>query len=140
MTELSSTLISQQLPHKWIQRIFATLQGHYGSKFINMWKTGQILDDGTDAGIANAMEHWSQKLAGWVDKPETIKRTLQNLPPEPPTLPQFCELMRLNYVPKNQLVLTHQLSKEEIKEQRQKLKEILATLKIKGIDNDMEHG
>jgi hypothetical protein len=122
-----------------MQKIFATLQGHYGSRFINMWKTGQILDDGTDAGITNAMEIWSYKLAGWADKPETIKRTLQNLPAEPPTLPQFCELMRLNYVPNNKLQLTHELSKEEIEQQRKRLKEILQTLRIKGMNDDMEH-
>ena len=42
--------MQKQLPDGWIQRIFATMQGTYGTRFLNMWKTGQTLPDGTDAG------------------------------------------------------------------------------------------
>ena len=53
-----------QLPDGWIQRVFAAMQGNYGTRFMNQWKTGQSLPDGNDAGIVNAMNHWSEKMAG----------------------------------------------------------------------------
>jgi hypothetical protein len=124
----------------WIQKIFATMQGHYGSRFLNMWKTGQVLPDGTDAGVANAMETWDRKLAGYAHSPETIKRTLDTLPPDPPTLPQFCEMMRLNFVPRNDLALTRTHTPEEIAKNKQRIAEMLSTLKMNGGKlNDMEH-
>jgi len=125
----------------WIQRIFATMQGHYGSRFLNMWKTGQVLPDGTDAGVANAMETWDRKLAGYAHSPETIKRTLDTLPPDPPTLPQFCDMMRLNYVPKNNLALPRKHTAEEIAANKKRIAEMLSQLNLnKGKQNDMEHG
>lgn len=139
MTQISLTS-NRALPPTWIQKIFATMQGHYGSRFLNMWKTGQVLSDGTDAGITNAMEHWSRKLGGYADSPETIKRTLENLPPDPPTLPQFCEMMRLNYIPPNTLAITKQQTAEEISVNKKRLAALLSTLKMKGIPDDMEHG
>jgi hypothetical protein len=138
MTELLSTF-NQALPQSWVQKIFATMQGHYGTRFLNMWKTGQILSDGTDAGVANAMEHWSRKLAGWSDSPETIKRTLENLPADPPSLPQFCEMMRLNYIPKNNLAISYEPSKETIAANKKRLADLLSTLNLKRIPDDMEH-
>lgn len=115
------------------------MQGHYGSRFLNMWKTGQVLPDGTDAGVRNAMDHWSRKLAGYANSPETIKRTLEHLPPDPPSLPQFCELMRLNYVPPNTLAITEQQTPEQIAENKKKLAVLLSTLKMKRVCDDMEH-
>jgi len=114
------------------------MQGHYGTRFLNMWKTGQVLPDGTDAGVVNAMDHWSKKLAGWSQYPETIKRTLENLPADPPSLPAFCEMLRLNHVPENTLALGYTESKEKIEENKKRLAELLSTLKQRNI-NDLEH-
>ena len=75
---LTSSTSERRLPSNWIQKIFATMQGHYGTRFLNMWKTGQVLPDGTDAGITNAMHHWDKKLAGWASSPETIRKVLDN--------------------------------------------------------------
>lgn len=70
---------------------------------MNMWKTGQVLHDGTDAGVINAMQHWSAALSSYQNAPETFKRALANLPPDPPTLPAFVKLMRDSYIaPVNQ--------------------------------------
>lgn len=82
------------LPSHWVARIFRELQGYYGSRFIDMWRVGQLLPDGQDAGIANAKEVWGEKLAGFADQPERIKRALESLPPHPPTLPEFVALCR----------------------------------------------
>ncbi len=82
------------LPSHWVARIFRELQGYYGSRFLDMWRVGQLLPDGQDAGIANAKEVWGEKLAGFADRPECIKRALESLPQHPPTLPEFVGLCR----------------------------------------------
>jgi hypothetical protein len=138
MTELSLTS-DRALNPRWVQKIFATMQGHYGTRFLNMWKTGQVLPDGTDAGVNNAMEQWGKKLAGWAEHPYTIKRTLENLPAEPPSLPQFCELLRHNHIPENTLALPHHQTKEQIEANKKRLAEILSTIQIKRIPDDLEH-
>lgn len=116
------------------------MQGHYGSRFLNMWKTGQVLPDGTDAGVLNAMDHWKHKLAGWAEYPETIKRTLENLPVDPPSLPQFCEMMRLNHIKQDKPALTYELSSEQIAANKARLKQMLSTLQAhRSVVHDMEH-
>ena len=122
---------SKRLPDNWVQRIFATMQGNYGSRFLNMWKTGQILPDGNDAGIVNAMNHWAEKLGGWHDHPDTIKKVLDNLPTEPPTLPQFMQMLRQSYTPPPAPALERKWTEAELAKNRQRIREIFATLNLK---------
>jgi hypothetical protein len=117
------------LPINWVQKIFVTLQGHYGTRFLNMWKTGQVLPDGNDAGVINAMQHWAERLGGFADQPETIKNALQHLPVEPPSLPQFVELLRHSYVPDNNLQLTRKFTQEEITDNKLKAAQYLDRLR-----------
>lgn len=105
------------------------MQGHYGTRFLNMWKTGQISSDGSDLGILNAMDHWAEKLAGYADQPKTIKRALENLPPEPPSLPQFMEILRRSWVPPENPMLEHSLTPEQIARNKQRAKEALAKIR-----------
>ena len=125
-----STLAPRRLPDAWVQRIFATMQGHYGTRFLNMWRTGQDLPDGRDAGMVNAMNHWAEKLGGYKDSPETIKRALENLPPEPPSLPQFAEILRHSWVPPAVPQLTNSLTQEELARNRRRIREIIESLNI----------
>ena len=137
---LTSSISERRLPSNWIQKIFATMQGHYGTRFLNMWKTGQVLPDGTDAGIANAMNHWDKKLAGYATSPETIRKVLDNLPADPPSLPQFYELLRHAYTPENSLAIGREHTQEEIEANKARLKEMLSTLKAhRSTINDMEY-
>ena len=129
MTE-QSTLPQRRLPDGWVQKIFATMQGHYGTRFLNMWKTGQELPDGRDAGMVNAMNHWAEKLGGYKDHPETIKRALENLPPEPPSLPQFAEILRHSWIPPVVPQLERKWSEEELANNRQRIKEIMEKLDL----------
>ena len=87
----ASLMSPQSLPERYVAKIFQEMQGNYGSRFLNQWKTGQVLADGTDAGIVNAMAMWGKKLAGFIDHPECIRRALDRLPNDPPSLPQFVE-------------------------------------------------
>lgn len=112
----SSTL--RPLDQRWVAKIFQELQGNYGSRFLNQWKTGQIVEGGEhhgkDAGIVNAMATWGKKLAGFVDHPECIRRVLDRLPNDPPSLPQFIELCRVAPSHDKQPALQHKLTPEEI--------------------------
>lgn len=128
MTEpLKST--PQRLPDAWVQRIFATMQGHYGTRFLNLWKTGQVLPDGNDAGVVNAMNHWAEKLAWYSNSPQTIKKVLENLPIDPPSLPQFVELLRHAWVPPQVPVIEHTYTEEERARNKQKAAEAIAKIR-----------
>lgn len=89
-----SSRLQQPLPEAWIAKIFQELQGNYGTRFLNQWKTGQVLPDGTDAGIRNAMQTWARNLSGFRDTPAAFKSVLESLPSEPPSAPQFVEMCR----------------------------------------------
>jgi len=82
------------LPGHWVAKIFRELQGFYGSRFLDMWRIGQLLPNGQDVGIENAKAVWGEKLAGFADRPESIKRALESLGTHPPTLPEFIGLCR----------------------------------------------
>ena len=134
--EQSSTS-RQPLPGQWVSRIFQTLQGNYGSRFLNQWKIGQVLPDGQDAGLVNAKNVWAEKLSGFANQPERIKRVLDSLPPDPPTLPQFvdlCRMARANEKP----ALPHKQNAEERDHQRamsKRLGDVIGAGKIRdGID------
>lgn len=99
------------------------MQGNYGSRFLNQWKTGQTLPDGTDAGLKNAMACWADKLGGFSEQPERIRRVLDSLPADPPSLPQFVELCRLSRADEKPL-LTHKATPEERDHQREMSKRL----------------
>lgn len=119
----------RRLPDSWVQKIFSTMQGHYGSKWMNMWKIGQTLPDGSDAGIVNAMNHWAEKLGGYKDQPETLKRAMENLPTEPPTLPQFLVHLRQSYVEPNVLKIEKQWTAEELERNKQRATECMQQIR-----------
>ncbi len=93
MSAGQSTL-RQPLPLGWVRKLFAELQGNYGTRFLDMWRSGQTNVDGDDVGLQNAMSLWAERLGGFRDKPEAIRRVLDALPEHPPTLPKFLELCR----------------------------------------------
>ena len=82
------------LPLGWMRKLFAELQGNYGTRFLDMWRSGQADTNGDDVGLQNAMDMWADKLAGFRDRPDAIRRVLDTLPKHPPTLPEFVELCR----------------------------------------------
>ena len=93
MSAGQSTL-RQPLPLGWVRKLFGELQGNYGTRFLDMWRSGQTDTNGDDVGLQNAMALWAEKLAGFRDRPEAIRRVLDTLPPHPPTLPEFVALCR----------------------------------------------
>ena len=125
-----SNSTSKRLPDQWVQKIFATMQGHYGTRFLNMWKTGQVLPDGNDAGVVNAMNHWAEKLGWYVNSPNTIKEVLESLPIEPPSLPQFAEMLRHAYKPPVVPQIERKCTQEELDANKQRVREMLEKLNL----------
>jgi len=104
-------------------KIFSSMQGYYGTRYTNMWKTGELLPNGEDAGHINMMRVWAEKLGGFQDHPECIAHALENLPDTPPTLPQFIDICR-RAPRKEPLMLVHNLTPEDIKRNKERLDEI----------------
>ena len=69
---------------------------------MDMWRSGQADTNGDDVGLQNAMDMWAEKLAGFRERPDAIRRVLDTLPKHPPTLPEFVELCRQS-CPKQEL-------------------------------------
>lgn len=84
-----SSMSRQSLPASVVGKIFQTMQGNYGSRFLNQWRTGQILENGKDAGLVNAMAFWGSKLGRFACTLERIEHALKHLPEDPPSLPVF---------------------------------------------------
>jgi hypothetical protein len=124
---MKETSMPSKLPDGWIQRIFATMQGNYGTRFMNQWKTGQALPDGSDAGVVNAMNHWAEKMGG--TSAATIKRALEQLPEEPPSLPQWMALLRRCYVEPSVLRLGNDLTAEQMATNKRRIAELIASVK-----------
>lgn len=110
---------SKSMPMRYVRKIFAELAGNYGTRFLNQWKTGQVLGDGSnageDAGVVNAMAVWARKLHGFTDRPAAIRAVLDNLPEEPPSLPTFYSLLTGAARRENMSVLkiAHRMTSEE---------------------------
>ena len=85
-----------------MRKLFGELQGNYGTRFLDMWRSGQTDTNGDDVGLQNAMALWAEKLAGFRERPDAIRRVLDTLPKHPPTLPEFVELCRTS-CPKQEL-------------------------------------
>ena len=111
------------LPAAWMAKIFSSMQGYYGTRYTNMWKTGEMLPNGEDAGHMNMMRVWAEKLGGFQDHPECIAHALENLPDTPPTLPQFIDICR-RAPRKEPLMLVHNLTPEDIQRNKERLDEI----------------
>ncbi len=94
-----------------------------------MWKTGQTLSDGQDAGVVNAMNHWAEKLGGYKNNPEVLKLALERLPIEPPSLPQFLEILRHTHAPQVHPQITKQWTQEELARNKERAAEAIAKVK-----------
>ncbi len=74
------------LPESWVDRIFAKLTLAYGRAFLSQY-------EGIDMKMVKT--DWAHELAGFVDKPDSIKFGLENLPNDrPPNVLQFRAICR----------------------------------------------
>lgn len=102
------------LPDAWISKIFAKLEGRYGSLFLDRWR-------GCD--MANVRETWAEELAGFADQPERIGYALKALADQqfPPTLPEFVAACRRAPATEKQPALSFRPDPERAKEAANRL-------------------
>lgn len=120
----SSTLRRAPLPSEWVEKIFREMHGHYGTRFLDMWRTGQVAN-GADVGLENAKAVWAEKLAGFVGSPERIGKALQCLPAHPPTLPEFVSMCRQQHADDKTLALPAPVDKRKASEKMAALRDAL---------------
>jgi hypothetical protein len=89
---------------------------------------GKTLPNGIDYGMANAMDTWAVKLAPYQDKPEALRKVMDNLPLDPPSLPQFMDLLKHCYVPETTLQIDNQLTEAQKELNKARIQEILKTV------------
>lgn len=114
------SILPRALPAPWVDRIFATMLAHYGSRFVDMWR---------DAIIADVKAVWSEKLGGFADRPDCIKYGLDCLSGRdwPPSLPEFLSDCRRAPAPEV-VKLEHKLSPDEIERNKMRARELVEKL------------
>lgn len=76
-----------------ITKLFARLQGIYGTSFTSKFSTGFNATSNRDDGWENAKSVWASDLAGYVDRIEIIADALKHVDPErAPSSRQFLQL------------------------------------------------
>ena len=121
MSESSEKSIHRRaLPTAWVDRVFATMHAHYGSRFADMWR---------DTNIAEVKAVWAEKLGGFSDKPECIKYGLDCLDGRewPPSLPEFLADCRRAPAPVLK-ALEHRLTPDDIARNKQRAARIAESL------------
>jgi hypothetical protein len=128
----------QPLPLPWVAKIFQKLQGNYGTRFLNQWKTGQTFEHGQnkgeDVGVVNAMSVWAEKLGGFANQPERIARVIESLPDDPPSLPAFIGLLRATHVADSTVQIAYTQTPEDVARHREMSRRAAASVKAPEFD------
>ena len=108
------------LPANWIDRVFATMIAHYGTRFADMWR---------DANICDVKAVWAEKLGGFADRPDAIKYALGCLEGRewPPSLPEFLADCRRAPRPVT-LALEHKPTDEDMARNRERARKLIEDL------------
>lgn len=119
-----------------MRKLFAELQGNYGTRFLDMWRSGVTDTNGDDVGLQNAMDMWAEKLAGFRERPDAIRRVLDTLPPHPPTLPEFVALCRQSCPkPDHKALPAPNISAEEIEARQAEAQAMARQVLAPKVDN-----
>jgi len=83
-----------RLPESWTAKIFAELRNTYGVAFDRQWECPPGQDPADFA--RGLLDHWAVELRAWGtdEKAYALRWALDNLPPAPPNLVQFKQLVR----------------------------------------------
>ena len=79
-----------------VRRLFAALHASYGNKMLEMFRTGQVDEQGNDLGVLSAQRHWAAALRE-VDvslMPGALRLCMRTHKTFPPTLPEIEEAFR----------------------------------------------
>lgn len=75
------------LPGTWVHRIWSAMRANYGAEFDRRWQCPEGTDP--EAHVEQLRETWRRELRNFMNFPEAIAYGLENLPPRPPSLPEF---------------------------------------------------
>ena len=75
------------LPGTWVHRIWSAMRGNYGAEFDRRWQCPEGTDP--EVHVQQLRETWQRELRCFRTFPEAISYGLENLPPRPPSLPEF---------------------------------------------------
>lgn len=75
------------LPGTWVHRIWSAMRSNYGAEFDRRWQCPEGVDP--EAHVQELRETWQRELRNFRTFPEAISYGLENLPPRPPSLPEF---------------------------------------------------
>lgn len=79
-------------PAPWVQRLWAEMRREYGAAFDRQWQCPAGVEPGDH--VAGLMLHWARKLSQFKGRPHAIRYGLDNLPPHPPSLPEFVSICK----------------------------------------------
>lgn len=110
------------------QRVFRAMHSYYGTLFLRKF-ANDVVVDGEDAGVADALKGWAYKLAEF--DADTIRRAIarcaQAHPEYPPSLPQFlalCEAAKPREAVRFALPMSPELVKQRNAPHVEKLREL----------------
>lgn len=75
------------LPGTWVHRIWSAMRGNYGAEFDRRWARPAHLEAAEH--VEALRQTWQRELRCFRTFPEAITYGLENLPPRPPSLPEF---------------------------------------------------
>ncbi len=124
------------LPSSWVERIFARLTGVYGREFTGQFSSGMV--DGVDVGLENAKQVWAEELGMFADHPDALRYGLANLPEKVPNCIRFREVCK-NAPRPQYFKLEHKPTPEERAASRERIREIMAKLRVNGNGQEAQH-
>ena len=92
MSDSSDSRAGEPPPAPWVQRLWAEMRREYGAAFDRQWQCPADVDPRDH--VAGLMQHWARKLGQFKSRPHAIRFGLDNLPPHPPSLPEFVALCK----------------------------------------------
>lgn len=78
----------------WIKRLWREMRREYGAAFDRQWQCPADPNLTPEQHVNGLMAHWERKLSQFRTRPHAIRYGLDNLPPHPPSLPEFIALCR----------------------------------------------
>lgn len=88
---------ASSLPERWIQSLWTELRANYGARWDRQFPAPLCPPDADQ--VAHALAHvqaiqavWAKRLGRFQSNPNAIRFALDNLPKDPPTLPEFIAL------------------------------------------------
>lgn len=123
--------------------VFRVMHGFYGNLFLSKFATGEVLENGSDGGVASARLIWAHGLRSFdVDTVKAaLARTMDVHHEFPPTLPQFlvlCKACAPREVYRDTLPPPAIDRVEQLRKAREHLSAIKAAMAVKNVKSGLD--